>query len=80
MATQPAKPAPGPIGAPTSRRVVIAPDDLVDLVGEQRLRQFHAQLAAELKGLTRGGTVTAELNAGGGGVVIEVELTRRRRL
>jgi hypothetical protein len=66
--------------APRQPRVVVAPDDLVQLIGEQRLRQLHAAMAAELRSLTRGGTVTVEIQASAGGVVVDVELERRRRL
>ncbi len=48
---------------------VLAPADLVALIGPRRLRILHAELARKLKGLHRGGTVIVELEAGAGGMV-----------
>jgi hypothetical protein len=68
--------------APASRpplppNAVLAPPDLVDLIGEERLRKLHAAIARKLRALRAGGTVTVELEAGTGGLVIAARVGDR---
>lgn len=51
------------------RRTVVVPDDLVQLVGEERLRKFHAQLAQLLKTVRSGSNVQWKLRTLPGGAV-----------
>lgn len=62
------EPTPRLVSGP-ARCTVVVPDDLVQLVGEERLRKFHAQLAQLLKTVRSGSNVQWKLRTLAGGEV-----------
>lgn len=58
---------------------VVAPADLVALVGAEQLRRLHVRMAIELKASRRGEKVTFELERGADGVA-SIHYSPRKRL
>lgn len=65
------QPAAAPRLAPPPRRQVVVPDDLVELVGEERIRKLHARLAQLLKSMRTDGSIEWKVRARAGGEVLD---------